>query len=553
MKMSIIQQTLARSDIAGNLTFARTSTSAVTTAWGVDWDETYIARDLMQNFFDANRSALDKIIIRKIGNDVVISAPAEFNLERLFYLGSEKGANDVGHYGEGFKVAATCLLRDHAVTPIAMSGHDVAVLRVAHRTVAGTHLSPIEYDFYNNDCPVSGTVLLLPGCSVKLVKALEQGLTHFFHSVNPLLGAKRWSDFGDGFLIYDSTDQLGHVFYRNLKRGEIEGIPVVLVIKKEYQAIERKIMKDRDRNAFGDEVMKLFYEHFARYGLKYGIDGQKAIVMAAQPCWERGHSLLSEMAKSIRNRWPSKTVNEVFGEKYYARSAHSSNPMEQLEINRLERIWRDDGKVALPGYFRSFGVLHAGDEIRRAQETATEESKKNNQRRPTGAEQNAIRLLSKVLQELAPEIIAIFNKGRTSYTVALTEVVLGQLKSGRSYNDRDVFLAESVFISDFAGALAIFLHEHAHIFGYDGRREFTDALTRLLETAVRHRHDLDRYEVEWGIVKAAVQNERFRPEADGETSELDLWLSAMSAIELRELIGRLPRVALRKLRDNRAQ
>ena len=44
--------------------------------------------------------------------------------------------------------------------------------------------------------------------------------------------------------------------------------------------------------------------------------------------------------------------------------------------------------------------------------------------------------------------------------------------------------------------LAVFRHEHAHIFGYDGQRVFTDALTEPLETVIRQRNVLDRYEQE---------------------------------------------------------
>src|SRR5207247_66860 len=104
-------KTLARLIGLRGLTPAKTLTSAVTTAWGVAWDEEYIARDLMQNFFDANRDRLDEVRVEVNGSDVRVCAPAAFNLERLFYLGSEKGDDDIGQYGEGFKVAATCLLR----------------------------------------------------------------------------------------------------------------------------------------------------------------------------------------------------------------------------------------------------------------------------------------------------------------------------------------------------------------------------------------------------------------------------------------------------------
>lgn len=108
----------------------------MTTAWGVDWDETYIARDIMQNFFDANRTRLAEVDIKAIVKDVAIRAPAPFSLERLFYLGSEKEADDIGQYGEGFKVAATCLLRDHSVDVIAACGCDVVRLRIARKRFA---------------------------------------------------------------------------------------------------------------------------------------------------------------------------------------------------------------------------------------------------------------------------------------------------------------------------------------------------------------------------------------------------------------------------------
>jgi hypothetical protein len=199
----------------------KTLTSAVTTAWGVDWDEVFIARDLMQNFFDANRDRLAEVGVRVDGADVIISAPTPFNLERLFYLGSEKDEQDVGQYGEGFKVAATCLLRDHSVTPIAQCGSDLLVLRIADQAVGGTDLYPVQYDFYRTSEQYPGTRMILKGCTRKLAGACENGLSHFFYEANPLIASKRWSS-GSDLAIYDSSDGRGHLFYRNLKRGEIE-------------------------------------------------------------------------------------------------------------------------------------------------------------------------------------------------------------------------------------------------------------------------------------------------------------------------------------------
>lgn len=554
MEREQVQEALCKWSINARLQHVRTLTSAVTTAWGVNWDEVYIARDLMQNFFDANRDHLDQVLVKTHGYDVAVTAPTPFHLERLFYLGSEKGDDDVGQYGEGFKVAATCLLRDHAVTPIAVSGQHVVCLRVADRAIADTHMYPVEYDFYHNDADVPGTTLVLPGCSSKLGKALAQGLTHFFYDTNPLLGPKRWSNARNEFSLYTSTDHQGHIFYRKLKRGVIEGIPVVLVIEKPYRAIEQKISKDRDRNAFGDEVMKLFYYHFARYGLRHAPEGQRVIVEAAQPYWEKGHPLLSEIADTLgryayTSSWPMAMTREVFGDRYYARSRRD-NPAEQLEIDRLERHWRDERKVALSGYFQTFGVPSAWETLRRAHAQALEEEKKHARRAATTAERDSIQRLSQMLRELAPEVSAVFDKGNTSYTVARTDVILGALRSGRSYHSREVFLAESVFAADFSEALATFLHEHAHIFGYDGSRAFTDALTELLETVMRHRRDLDRYEKEWEGAREAVRRERQARKGEGDTEGVEAWLAGLDEATLRQLMSRIPAPVLRKLRRN---
>jgi hypothetical protein len=46
-------------------TFIRTVESAVTTAWGVHWNEMQIARDVLQNFYDANKNQLDNVKVTK--------------------------------------------------------------------------------------------------------------------------------------------------------------------------------------------------------------------------------------------------------------------------------------------------------------------------------------------------------------------------------------------------------------------------------------------------------------------------------------------------------
>jgi len=55
-----------------HLEYQKTLTSSVTTAWGVHWNEDNIARDLMQNFYDANRGNLSEVKVKVQGSDVAI-------------------------------------------------------------------------------------------------------------------------------------------------------------------------------------------------------------------------------------------------------------------------------------------------------------------------------------------------------------------------------------------------------------------------------------------------------------------------------------------------
>ena len=502
-----------------------TRTSAVTTAWGVYWDEDNIARDLIQNFFDANRGNLSEVKVEVKGSDVTISAPSTYNLQRLFYLGSEKGEHDVGEYGEGFKAAAVNLLRDHGVELIAVSCNRCVHIHLSDEIVEDTQLQPVVYDFYQLPVTHDGTLLLLPDCSDALANALQNGLTHFLYDGNPLIGPELWSSPGRDFVVYESNCADGFAFYRNLKRGEIPGIPLVLVINGVYAEMEKLVHRDRDRNAFGERMMKAFYRLFVKTGINGSHDCVRLILERSRPCWIKGQPLLGLLAASSWERWrteygrvfvkrslwsEAQTV-EVFGEGYFARS-DTFDPAQRLEYRRLERGWANNGKIKLKAYFKHFGVLNAEDYCLNKRERAAKE----NQRTPTPAESNGIKLLAGVLEELAPELMQVFARRTVTYSVFTSHHIHGEFKKQQRYRSLEVSLEQSVFVDDFPGSFATFLHEHAHVFGHDGSRGFTDALTDLLATVVRRRHLLDDYSRDWKAVRGEVIKERLASSQDGE-------------------------------------
>jgi hypothetical protein len=524
-------------------TFVRTVESAVTTAWGVSWNEMQISRDILQNFYDANRHDLQSVAVTLHNRDVRITGPAVFDLERLFYLGSEKTSDDVGQYGEGFKAAATCLLRDYGVTPIGVSGTMLVHVRLADTAILHTKLRPLMYDFYTIDPGYEGALLVLASCSPVLARELEQGMTHFFFDQNPLLGGKIWESWDHHYALYHSKSADGHIFYRRLKRATISSFPVIPVIHKPNERIEKRIKQDRDRNAFEDKVLGACYDVFTRHASDADLP-VLAILKAGTAFWERGHALLSALASHKRSAMVPDATKALFGDQYYAASV-SHDAATQLRHEHVESLWRTEGRRQLPAYFTKFGVPSAATHLLSIQTKALAEQQQK-ARAPTRSEAASVGVLHRALDDLAPVLVRLFTTKHVRYSVADTDAILGALKHGRGYQSIEVYLAATVFISDFARALAVFLHEHAHIFGYDGSRGFTDALTELLEALISHRAALDTYEHEWQAARQEVLTERGTVEPNAEQNIAEQ-IQALDRDALLQLLERVPGVVLRPL------
>lgn len=508
--------------------------SSVTTAWGVDWDDFMIARDLMQNFFDANQGNIEAIRTRLEGSCVVVSAPAEFSLEKLFYLGSEKGQEDVGQYGEGFKAAAICLLRRYPQARIVASSGDSAIrLRLGVNVADNTEMQPLVYDSY--DCPHhTGSRLFVLNVSRELAEKVTEAINYFFYPGNPLLGDLLAEEPGK-FTIYKSNDQRGHFFYQKLKRAEDPHVPLVLVVENPYQLLEKKVGQDRDRKAFDGEILKAFHQVWARFFFKDYAHRQAHILDATRGLWEKGkgHPLLAAIAKQGYRQVHN---TGIFGDGFFAESK-TSDPIENLRLKTQESEWEKNGRKRLPSYFNRFGVVSAQSHHEEMNRQRLEEEKRTGRRSPFKSEFRALEILKQCVDILQPEFWTLFHGREPNYTVAESKYLLGQFKQDLPYRSPQVFLEANVFLADFADALSIFLHEHAHIVGYDGDREFTDALTWIISSVVRRRNALDHYEQQWESAKRRVKKER-REKGKAITGLKDR-LKSLSCREAREMLGKL--------------
>ena len=397
-----------------NIQFIRSQESSVTTGWGVDWSDAMIARDLLQNFYDAHLSDIKQVTISTKGSSAKVIGNVTFDLNKLFYLASEKTEEHVGQYGEGFKAAIACLLRRHPdAIVVAQSDKNIVCVRLGKRELGDSSIQPLVYDFFESSLVVNGSKLIIRKVTTDLVAEIKIGLTQFWHDENPLAGELLTSSSDGKLSIYRSTNNQGHLFYRGLKRGEMSDLPLVLVCEKPYQQIERKIAQDRDRKAFDDAVLGTFYSVWANNFFKNSSAAIGAVIDAARPLWEYGksHPLLAAIAS--KHPRIGTLVSKRFSNEFYA-VCTASDPMNQLRISTKEGEWKSEGRVALPAYFSVFGVENADSFFEKQSKLAEKEAERKGRRSLSPAETAAKEVLDDAVQKLAPEIWNSFGDRRNA-------------------------------------------------------------------------------------------------------------------------------------------
>ena len=515
-----------------------------TDSWGANWDEMETARDFIQNFFDANET--DEIKIEITGKTVKISGPAEFDHKALIYLWSNKGADpeSIGQYGEGFKVSVLNALRNWNCGIEFYVGSHKLRFYFKNIEIASEEARAIICEHYEVD-PIRGSCLVVSNCPKKLIGEFEFGLKHFYYANNPLLGRMLLESRFDGITIYESSvENTGYVFYKKLMRKVIS-LPLIIVANKEIRTVENKIKHDRDRKAFDDGVLedclRNTFKKFDAYELK-------PVVYAIEKFWPKGHPILNIMASYHRSRSSYKIS---FPENYYALEHYWQNDTPaNIAINDLTREIADEFKdkeyICCPRYMSALGMKTPDDEADKRMQKKRETINKTYSREMTMNESQGISILANFIKIFSPELYSKFENAK--YTVGENEEIIGELKKQRAYNQHKVFLNKTFFTEWFNDALAILLHEWAHIYGYDGSRSFSDALTFFISLILKNEaiiSNIKDYEKQWNAIVEKIKQERKEVE-DINVNEI---VKNLSNEQLINILCSIPQEELYKLLD----
>jgi len=528
---TVIMQNLLL-DLPGitNATFINSITSSVTTKWGVNWDEEMISRDILQNFRDNNLDNIDGIEINVKKDLISVYAPKEFDLRELYFVGSNK-KNDpstIGEFGEGFKCAVVSMLKKGIDHPISISGKTACIISVGDQVDDSLDLRPLVYNFFEiND--QNGCYFYVNTFNEELKNAFQFGLKNFWHENNEVV---------DEFLhsyneisFYKSKERDGYIFYAGIKRGMIKNVPLVVNINKRYQAIEKKISQDRDRNSFDDRLTQSLYNIAFKSGFHYSTGADNPVVQfilnKTKKLWTSGsgHPLLKAMADNLswigRGEEDDDYLYLLFGDKYFSQSSYSyfntyqyrNHSWYELQpaIALHDRKLKKKGKIEVPAYFVRFGVKSSAAIICEERDQIEEEAKNKSTKKLNMNEIHALKICLECVREIAPEFRGLFSdviegkystsEGRfynVSYMSVTSDKLLGELQNSSSvYGDKTIYLNKKLFKDQFGRAFSTLLHEMCHIFGADGSRDFSDFLTVVMERIINSHKVIKSYTKKW--------------------------------------------------------
>jgi hypothetical protein len=161
----------------------------------VKWGRTQILREFVQNFYDS--IGLEKWsdgFKYEIANGqlTMFSEDASYNYEWLVHVGAstkrEKNRKYAGYFGEGFKMAALCAVRDMKWGVEAASRRWRLVVTTRNITVDGRELQSLAYEIYETEEFLNGARIAVKNFGEEDGRIFQAVIKRFYYPQNPLLG-----------------------------------------------------------------------------------------------------------------------------------------------------------------------------------------------------------------------------------------------------------------------------------------------------------------------------------------------------------------------------
>lgn len=166
----------------------------------VKWSKYKVLRDFLQNFFDAvGYEEWQNRFSYELKKDVLTFrvADIQFSYDWLVHIGASTKRQETGKYagyfGEGFKIASLCALRDFEWNIEMASRNWELLVGTDKLKIDGNELTSLSYRVWETRDIRPDTILCIYPFFQSDVSTLQTVFLSFYYSENPLFGAKIWS------------------------------------------------------------------------------------------------------------------------------------------------------------------------------------------------------------------------------------------------------------------------------------------------------------------------------------------------------------------------
>jgi len=489
----------------------------------VQWSKFKVLRDLIQNFYDAvqYRQWSHRFSYKIDGGKLfLIASDVGFSYDWLVHIGAstkrENSGDYAGYFGEGFKIASLCAIRDHGWN-VEMLSRDWELMVVTTKLkVDDRYLKSLAYNVWRNVNKSRDTVLCLYPFDDEAL--LNSVLLSFYYPSNPLFGEKIW----------ESSEAA--VYFRSKKPKPI-GYPSTYddagpgIVFAGYQALgsfQYPLVfclhgfryNDRERNSFFRmDVVKVIQQTVA----KLPPAASASVLQALKSRWydrprkkydfDSWHPIIRALVRNI--------------------AASSKEKREWQDQHPRLLVARQVKRTDVPQYNRRRQALDwlrtSGKDYRLVQEafqalgyTTLEDACEQDDgfsvaRKPTALESRRIQMLEELVSLLLPELLdrielppcKIIKSERAAWQGMTTCIpIKGEPPRFRGLSLRYrlpyVALKEVLLHSDhFGNAVSTYLHELAHMFGGDSSASFSRALSELMEITLSNSRLIAQWQDQW--------------------------------------------------------
>ena len=492
----------------------------------VKWRKQQVLRDIVQNFYDdagmREFSVKFKTSFDPDTGKITMSTPSEgFSYEWLMHMGAstkqEQPGKFAGFFGEGFKVASLCAVRDYGWT-VRMRARDWSLEVVAlDMDIDGKHLRQLAYQLEDGLAPSSETTLIIGNTKEEDAKLLDDVVLAFYYPENPLLGKCIFKN--EYIAIYERSQMpKPQHFPSGLK---VSGDGIVFIGFQVRAAFPKPLVlcnhtfstPDRERfdiyfgtildvlldmvDSMDGAICLFMLEALEKYWYDYP-NSQENV-----DCW---YSLIRKLVRRIVYYEPdSKIQNEFVARHPNLAVCEQPTNTRMKDLKTQALTWR---KLHLPNsrlVQDSFSMLGYNTIVE-----LCERAGGYNVTRYADPDE------SKLLAILRQASMDIFGDFFSQYPLCLiiendSAVVIGMAsmrknprKEYNSHGLRIRYRLEQIEIKKsllakgkFADAFSTYIHELCHCFGGDASTSFSKALTIAIGMIVANSECVRRYERQW--------------------------------------------------------